>query len=158
MHHHITQWMSDIRAYTHCPSVLHWVHSLVAKTRTLAASMVTAKSLVSLRLLVACCWQSGWEHFSSNNQQAVADRPTTKMQLFFCALVTMAISSIILFCSFNQSAMFFKYTFQQTTKLWRKIPMISVYYRKYSVPHEESRKLVFGHFDHSIQNQVSYEK
>ena len=28
----------------------------------------------------------------------------------------------------------------------------------YSVPHEESRKLVFGHLDHSIQNQVSYEK
>ena len=94
-------------------SVLHWVHSLVAETRTLAASVVAAKSLVSLLSLVACCWQSRWEHFSSNNRQTVTDRPETKMQLFSFASVTMAIGSIIVFCSFNQQAMFLSTRFNR---------------------------------------------
>ena len=32
--------------------------------------------------VVACCWRSGWEHFSSNNRQTVTDRPGMKMLRF----------------------------------------------------------------------------
>ena len=94
-----SEWATYEHMYTQRPSVLHCVHSLVAKTRTLAASAVAAKSLVSLLLLVACCWRSRWKHFSSNNQQTVTDRSGTKMQLFSFASVTEAIGSIIVFCS-----------------------------------------------------------
>ena len=89
------------------------------------------KSLVSLLSLVACCWQSGWEHFSSSNRWTVTDRPGTNMQLFFFAAVT---SGIIVFCSSIKPAMFFKYTFQQMTKLWCHIPIVSIYYRKWLIP------------------------
>ena len=72
--------------------------------------------------LVAYCWRSGWEHFSSNNRRTVTDRPGTKIQLFSFASVTMAIGSIIVFCSSNQPAMFFKYTL--TTKPGRQTPVL----------------------------------
>ena len=72
-HYQIMQWTCDIRVYAQRPLLLHWVHSLVAETRTLTASVMAAKSLVSLHVLslVACCWRSGWEHFSSNNRWTV---------------------------------------------------------------------------------------
>ena len=71
------------------------------------------KSLVSLLSLVACCWRSGWEHFRSSNRRTVTGRPGTKMQLSFFALVTVAISGIIVFCSSNKPAMFLSTCFNR---------------------------------------------
>ena len=92
------QQTSDVQEYAQHLSVLHCVHSLVAETWTLVASVVAAKSLVSLLLFVASCWRSGWERFSSNNRRTVTDRPGTKIQLFSFASVTVAIGSTIVFC------------------------------------------------------------
>ena len=74
---------------------------------------LAAKSLVNLLSLVAYCWRSGWEHFSSNNRRTVADRPGMKMQLLSFASVTVVIGSIIVFCYSNQPAMFLSTRFNR---------------------------------------------
>ena len=72
------------------------------------------KSLVSLLSLVACCWWSQWEHFSSNKWRTVTDRLGTKMQLSSFTSVTVAIGGIIVFSSSTQpQPCFLRYTFQQ---------------------------------------------
>ena len=103
---HIITSRSEQVTYMCMHSANQFSTESVAETRALVASVVATKSLVSLLSLAACCWQSGWEHFSSNNWRTVTDRPGTKMQLSSFASITVAIGGIIVFCSSNQVAMF----------------------------------------------------